>query len=583
MIVVHLTVITLTSLSQFSYAAASKCYAQPVALPLKDIQVLPKVKGSYMRGIPVKVGTPPQDLVVMPWAELNNTWLYDYEAYCDNSIIWNDVICAVRRGEYFYENASSTYQQSSDIRTAGGATVETGAKGAELGIPELLSTSLGGTDTVALADDQLLRLDKFPLGIPRLNWDHGYTIMHALGLGANSTLLNQLVAMGRIRSRTWSIFWGRMWNSRPLDGSVVLGGYDRDKTIGANYTQRLDYSDTTGCWTGMKVTVLDIQIITRDGKSSSLFPPNYSLPVYIVPQRQLLIEAPWSVATQFEQLTQTSHVTDTGINGASTELHWGALTYSSSPESKFFGGDLSISLSSGLSVRVPNDQFMVPKAYVDRNGTRLFDRNYREFLLSPLADDGNPATLGRYFLTAAYLMVDHDAGTFTLWRANPTSSSSLVPVVAEKRAADGCGGDMPGVVQPSATVNSNPESSESDNGRLSSGVIAGIAIGATVGVLAILGLAGLFLVRKRRQGRAAESTTSMTINDNNNDNNNHYTGSSMTYAPSGWSAVPAQQHITAPQELHGKTVWAQDKGFERPADNVPYELDSNSYSPGTSH
>ncbi|KAK7990241.1 hypothetical protein PG990_014521 [Apiospora arundinis] len=342
MIVVHLTVITLTSLSQFSYAAASKCYAQPVALPLKDIQVLPKVKGSYMRGIPVKVGTPPQDLVVMPWAELNNTWLYDYEAYCDNSIIWND---------------------SSDIRTAGGATVETGAKGAELGIPELLSTSLGGTDTVALADDQLLRLDKFPLGIPRLNWDHGYTIMHALGLGANSTLLNQLVAMGRIRSRTWSIFWGRMWNSRPLDGSVVLGGYDRDKTIGANYTQRLDYSDTTGCWTGMKVTVLDIQIITRDGKSSSLFPPNYLLPVYIVP--------------------------------------------------KFFGGDLSISLSSGLSIRMPNDQFIMPKAYVDRNGTRLFDRNYREFLLSPLADDGNPVTLGRYFLTAAYLIVDYNAGTFT--------------------------------------------------------------------------------------------------------------------------------------------------------------------------
>ncbi|KAK7990377.1 hypothetical protein PG990_014657 [Apiospora arundinis] len=320
------------------------------------------------------------------------------------------------------------------------------------------------------------------------------------------------------------------------------------------------------CGVHFHLSASGVQIITRNGKSSSLFPPNYSLPVCIVPQRQLLIEAPWSVATQFEQLTQTSHVTDTGIKGASTELHWGALTYSSSPERKFFGGDLSISLSSGLSVRVPNDQFMVPKAYVDRNGTRLFDRNYREFLLSPLADDSNPATLGRYFLTAAYLMVDYDAGTFTLWRANPTSSLSLVPVVAEKRAADGCGGDMPGVVQPSATVSSNSESGEGDNGRLSSGVIA-----------------GLFLVRKRRQGRAAEGTTGMTINHNNNDNNSRYAGSSMAYAPSGWSAVPTQQQVTAPQELHGKTVWTQDKGFKRPAENVPYELDSNSYGPGTSH
>ncbi|KAK8002327.1 hypothetical protein PG989_002046 [Apiospora arundinis] len=303
-------------------------------------------------------------------------------------------------------------------------------------------------------------------------------------------------------SRMWSIFWGRMWNSRPLDGSVVLGDYDRDKTIDANYTQRLDYSDTTGCWTGMKTRGL------------------------------------------------------TGINGAPTELHWGALTYFSSPENKFFDEDLSISLSPGLSVRVPKDQFMVPKAYMDRNGTRLFNRNYREFLLSPLADGGNQASLGRYFLTAAYLMVDHDAGTFMLCRANPASSSSLVPVVVEKRAADGCGGDLPGVVQPSATVNSNSESSESNNARLSSGVIAGIAIGAAVGWQ-------YWVSRDYFCSR--------------------YAGSSMAYAPSGSSAVPAQQQVTAPQELHGKTVWAQDRGFKRPADNVPYELDSNSYSPGTSH
>ncbi|KAK8104417.1 uncharacterized protein PG998_011450 [Apiospora kogelbergensis] len=500
MLSIRLSVVTLGSLSQLSFAAAAaasapKCDFQPVALPLKDVQVLPRVKDSYMRGIPIKVGTPPQDLVVMPWAELNNTFLYDYEAYCDKSIIWNDVICEVRRGEYFYENASSSYHQSRDVDTAGGATVETGAKGAELGIPELLSTSLGGTDTVALTDDPQLRLDKFPLGIPRMNWDHGYTIMHALGLGANSTLLNQLSAAGRIGSRTWSIFWGRMWNSRPLDGSVVLGGYDRDKTIGENYTQRLDYSETTGCWTGMKVTVQDMQIIRRDGKSSSLFPPNYSVPVCIVPQRQLLIEAPQRVLTEFEKQTQTARVKDTGLDGASAELHWGAITYS---DKSFFDGDLSISLSSGLSVRVPNDQFMVPKPYVDRNGSRLLDRSYREFLFSPLADNGNPATLGRYFLTAAYLMVNHDAGTFTLWRANPTTSSSLVPVVAEKVAADVCGGDAPGLVQPSPTAGSDVQSGEGSDGRLSSGAIAGIA--ASVAALAILGLAGFFLVRKRRQG-----------------------------------------------------------------------------------
>lgn len=39
----------------------------PMALPITDVIVDPSIPGSFMRGVPAKIGTPPQDIVVMPW------------------------------------------------------------------------------------------------------------------------------------------------------------------------------------------------------------------------------------------------------------------------------------------------------------------------------------------------------------------------------------------------------------------------------------------------------------------------------------------------------------------------------------
>lgn len=71
--------------------------------------------------------------------ELNNTWIYGYKPYCDDTVLWNDLICQVRRGNFFYENASSTYDEETSMVAAGGASNETNDEGAETGIPGLLS------------------------------------------------------------------------------------------------------------------------------------------------------------------------------------------------------------------------------------------------------------------------------------------------------------------------------------------------------------------------------------------------------------------------------------------------------------
>lgn len=251
---------------------------------------------------------------------MNNTWIYDYNPYCDDTVIWSDLICHVRRGDFFYDNASTSWVKTTNLVAAGGATQETDYTGSETGITDLLSQSLDGQDSLSLGS---ANLTSFPIGVPRFSWDHGYTTLHALGLGSNSTFLKSLVDAGQIASRVWSIFWGRMWIDDWLDGSVVFGGYDVDLTLGENYTDALDYSndDSTGCWTGMKVTISNIILNGRDGTDVSIFPNNYALPACIVPQRQLLLEGPGTILENFETATGMSNI------GASYGLHWSAQQY----------------------------------------------------------------------------------------------------------------------------------------------------------------------------------------------------------------------------------------------------------------
>jgi hypothetical protein len=174
-------------------------------------------------------------------------------------------------------------------------------------------------------------------------------------------------------------------------------------------------------------------------------------------------------------------------------------------------------LDSGLEIRVPNDQFMVPFVDIDRSGKQIMDNSKREFLMNPLGSQ--PATLGRYFLTAAYLMVNHDANSFTMWQANPTTSSDLIPVYDEK-AVEECRGGVPGVVQPSASASSppTPTSNGSDDGRdqsdesldtngISPAVIGGAA-GGGAALLVLIGVGAFLTVRRKRRRQADTANVS---------------------------------------------------------------------------
>jgi hypothetical protein len=131
------------------------------------------------------------------------------------------------------------------------------------------------SDTLRLGSNTTLA--DFPIGTPLADWgEQGYYPMNAIGMGRNSSLLSQLSAKSNLVSHTVSMFWGLegVEQSSQLDGSLVLGGYDKAKVSGQRYTLPLD----TGfqCPSQMVVNIADIQLNFPNGTDTSIFPSDSS-------------------------------------------------------------------------------------------------------------------------------------------------------------------------------------------------------------------------------------------------------------------------------------------------------------------
>lgn len=164
-----------------------------------------------------------------------------------------------------------------------------------------------------------------------------------------------------------------------------------------------------------------------------------------------------------------------------------------------FDGDITFELTSGLGVRVANDQYALPHIDIDRNGSLISDDSTREVMFDCFGDYS--PVLGRIFLTAAYLLVDHDAGTFTLWEASPTNETDLVEI-KRAAAADGLAGNGGSVTAP-------------PDGPAPKGVAAGTVAGAVVGGLAVLAVlaAALWWFLQRRKSARQQAARPVFLGD----------------------------------------------------------------------
>lgn len=120
-------------------------------------------------------------------------------------------------------------------------------------------------------------------------------------------------------------------------------------------------------------------------------------------------------------------------------------------------------------------------------------------------NDNDLPVLGPLFMSSAYLMVNQDAGMFSVWQANTGSKTSDIVAVDKQNnvvsefCANSKGGSPSATSLPTSSATSPPLKETS---KLSGGAIGGIAAGA-VGGIVLLGAIGFFLYRRRRSTGAA--------------------------------------------------------------------------------
>ncbi|KAK0629162.1 hypothetical protein B0T17DRAFT_597610 [Bombardia bombarda] len=158
-------------------------------------------------------------------------------------------------------------------------------------------------------------------------------------------------------------------------------------------------------------------------------------------------------------------------------------------------GNFTIRLSSGLAVRIPNSQLVLPYRYVDRQ-TGAVVANATNPIVNINSNQqvnlNDIPKLGRQFLSAAYLTVNEEANEFSLYTANPTSREDLVAFGADgKETTEFCNSND------TSTSSGDANRGNAGGGGLSTGALAGIVVGGVAAAVA-LAAAVWFWLRKKK-------------------------------------------------------------------------------------
>ncbi|KAI3395352.1 hypothetical protein diail_1408 [Diaporthe ilicicola] len=464
----------------------SSCNTVPISLRVGNVTL---ANNQVARGVDLGIGTPSQSMAFLPQWPLNNSFVYGTSGYCDAVMSgWADDGCTTFRGSAYNPTTSSTEKGGDDSEFASDSAGT---------YPDTTRV----TDTVVVTSN--LTLEDFPLGVVLTDWgEQGYHPQAALGLGSNSTVLSVLLASNAIASRTWSWFWGLNGPSpsTQLDGNLVLGGYDKAKVRGTGYSQALSTA-TDRCASGMLVTLADIRLNFVNGTTASIFPSDASaaLAACLDPAYPTLMTVPlYPYWTNFETLTNSS------ATGRSTGLNFFDMRYDVGQTP--FDGDITIQLSSGLAVRVPNSQYIGPDVAIDRTTGALIANQTAPSIAINALQSGNSddmITIGRNFFSAAYIMTSYDTKSFTMWEANPTSNQNLVAVDESGNEISSCaGGNATATVTAGGGATqtgsrSSTSGSGSTNGNTRVGAIVGGTIGGVAVVAALIGVAAFLAIRRK--------------------------------------------------------------------------------------
>ncbi|KAI6876458.1 hypothetical protein KC338_g229 [Hortaea werneckii] len=454
----------------------------------------------------------------LPEAVYNDTWIYNStEDFCN----WTTpAACFTLRGG-LYDTNSSTAELKDDVQDAGADASDT-----ERATGPNIWYNSWATDDLTFGG---VKLTDYPLGMPGFDIFTPYnspTDQAQIGLGSNSTFLTALKEAGKIISRSYSWWFGLVGAiaDAQMDGLLAFGGYDTAKVTGNNYTKALAPSSLS-CTSGMNVIVSDLVLNFPNGTDASIISPYSGLSSCIRPDFPGIFTFPWDpYYNSFEALTATSNIgREQGTGGYGGMLYW--------PGEVYFG-DLTIEIDSFFKIRIPNELLVIHPSNIVDNGRTQYNDTVREVLLDPTVgvNQGDTSILGRHFFQAAYLLVNYDSDSFTIWQANATTESSLVSLgkecpdpgskVAKNDTSDPNTAHSTSSPLPSATEGQTSDPSDdtvteesSKSSGISSEAIAGIAVAAAFVSGGLVVLAVLYILRRRKRQAniaSADSSTQLT-------------------------------------------------------------------------
>ena len=178
-------------------------------------------------------------------------------------------------------------------------------------------------------------------------------------------------------------------------------------------------------------------------------------------------------------------------------------------------------LSSGLEIRIPNHQLVLPDYHISPQGELIVNGSDRVVRINSLQDVNlyDMPVLGVPFLSSAYLLVNQDTKQFTLWKSNPTTARNPLPigencksVASFSRLSPSASTSQSALTSPFASTppDSGPQNPKStpQNRRIGNESLTGIIVSVIVGVFLFCG--AMIIIRRRKkkfipQGLQAEN------------------------------------------------------------------------------
>ena len=283
-----------------------------------------------------------------------------------------------------------------------------------------------------------------------------------VGLGSSSTILQGLVDSARIAGRTYSIYVGSGMDRAGgvVNGSLTLGGYDTGRFTGSIYEFAMKESGSNP----LAVEVSDI-VINEESDSSkaiSLFKDGRSQDNETIKpfEAKITIDTypmsfPYRVTQAFKAL----------LSAEKSALSDGSLRLQ-----KYFGGSMTIKLSGGFTITIPNNVMF--------NETQISPVTERE------QNSTEPFLLSLAWLSQVYLMVDIESSKFFLAQA-VAENKFITPETF-------CPGENPKLRE---LKKSDDFASTGMVGAVIGGVVGGLALITLVAFLVING------IRQRNQRR----------------------------------------------------------------------------------